>query len=256
MSNGNYQLSVSRDDFSKLLTLLKIFENNCNDCDIQGGLMRCRTNDRQAIISMDLSSILESNSLQFSLMKQKIILLKAFEINDTIQMEDKTISIESNESNYEIKDPISKIIFRKPIQQYIDNKYVNDEDFGRMIRCQEENLIFSYDISHYLKKRISNVVQGFQTDILKCQIVENNGNLTASTKNFEESCVFVKDIVMNRELPDSEFKMIALPFMLDIASDMKLSVYYVTNDVNLCKFDQSYYGIPITLYTQVKVNSL
>ena len=256
MSSENYQLSVTRDDFSKLLTLLKIFENNCNDCDIQNGLLRCRTNDRQAIISMDLSSILDSNSLQFSLMKQKIILLKAFEINDSVQMDDKSISIESNESNYEIKDPISKIIFRKPVQQYIDNKYVNDEDFGRMIRCQEENLIFSYDISHYLKKRISNVVQGFQSDILKCQIVDNNGTLTASTRNHEESCVFVKDIIMNREVSDCEFKMSALPFMLDIASDLKLGVYHVTNDVYLCKFDQVYYGIPITLYTQVKVNSI
>jgi len=249
----DYQLTVSRDDFSKLLTLLKVFENCCNDCDIQNGIVRCRINDRQAIISMDLSSILDTNSLQFSLMKQKIGLLKSFEVDDNIQMEDKNIILECNESNYEIKDPMGKIVFRKPVQKYIDNKFIPDNEFSQMIRCDEENLIFSYTINNYLKRRISSIVQGFQSDILKCRVIENIGSLMAETKNHEDSGHFANNIILNKEIEDCEFKMISMPYLLDIASDMKLSVYQVSNDVYLCKFDQSYYGVPITIYTQVKV---
>jgi len=252
----DYQLTISRDDFSKFLTLLKVFENYCSDCDIQNGMIRCRINDRQAIISMNLVSILENNSMQWSLMKNKIGLLKAFELDDNVQMEDKTINIHCNESNYEFIDPLSKIIFRKPVQKYIDNKFIIDSEFNGMISCQEENLLFSYDINNYLKKRMSNVVQGFQSDILKCKIIENNGNLTAETRNHEDSCNFASNIILNREVADCEFKMIAMPFLLDVASDMKLSVYQVSNDVFLCRFDQSFYGVPINIYTQVKVTSL
>ncbi len=251
-----YRITVSRDDFSKLLTLLKVFENQCNDCDVQSGLLRCRTNDRQAVISMDLSSILESNPLQFSLIKLKINSLKAFELDDNVQIEDKTIVIECNESNYEINDPLSKTIFRKPAIKYIDNKFIPDAEFAAMIRCEEEKLIFSYDINNYLKHRISAITQGFQSDIIKCKIIDSVGSMSSETRNHEDSAAFIKDIVLNREVTDREFKMIAMPFILDVASDLKLSVYEVSSDIYMCKFEQSYYGVPIHVYTQVKVTSL
>ena len=58
---------------------------------------------------MDLSNILESNKLQFTSIKQKIGLLKTFELNDNIQVEDESIVIVSNQSNYEINDPFTKM---------------------------------------------------------------------------------------------------------------------------------------------------
>lgn len=255
-TENSYRITTSRDDFSKLLTLLKVFENYCNDCDIHSGLLRCRTNDRQAVITMNLSSILEDNPLQFSMIKNKINLLKTFELDDNVQVEDKDIVIESNESNYEIKDPMSKMVFRKPVQKYIDNKFIDDSEFAQMIRCEEANLIFSYDVSNYLKKRISNITMGFQSDIIKCKIIENVGHLSAATRNHEDSADFVSDIVLNREVSDKEFKMIAMPFVLDVSSDLKLNVYEAASDAYMCKFDQSYYGVPISVYTQVRVSDL
>ena len=258
MENDNsYRLNVTRDDFSKLVTMLKVFENYCTDCDIQQGIVRCRTNDRQAVVSMDLSSILETNPLQFSLIKVKTSLLKTFELDDNIQVEDKSIIIESNDSNYEINDAMSKVIFRKPVQKYIDNKFIPDDEFATMMRSvSEENLIFSHDINNYLKKRISNVSLAFQSDIIKCKIVDNNASLSAETRNHEDSSEFIKDIILNNEVSDREFKMISMPYILDMASDMKLNVYQASNEVYMCKFDQTYYGIPVSVYTQVKVTSL
>jgi len=254
--SDEYRISISRDDFSKLLALLKTVENQCNDCDIQSGLMRCRTNDRQAIVMMDLSSIIETNPLQFSLIKNKIGLLKSFELDDNIQVEDKNVIIEANESNYEIKDPFSKMVFRKPVQKYIDNKFIPDSEFESMINCQEDNLIMSHTINNYLKRRISNITQGFQSDIIKCKIIENNGFLSSETRNHEDNCQFVKNIILNNEVADCEFRMIAMPFILDISSDLRLSIYQISNGVYMCKFDQSYFGVPVTIYTQVKVTTL
>lgn len=256
MSEATYRMGMSRDDFSKLMNLLKIFENTCTDCDIQNGQFRCRSNDRQAIVQMDLNSILQTNNLSFSLIKNKVALLKTFELDDNIQVEDKTVTLESNESNYEIFDPFSRMVFRKPLQRYIDNQYISDDEFSGMIRLSEDNLLFSHVVNNYMKKRISNIALGFQTDVILCKISEGKASLEVSTTNHEDGSTVGKDITLNRDIGSKQFKMIALPFILDIASDLKLNCYQVTPDVFMCKFDQVFYGIPIVLYTQVKVTNI
>jgi len=252
----NYTTTITREDFSKLTSLLKIFENICTDCDIQNGLFRCKSNDRQAVLKMDLTSLLQNNSLSFSLIKSKINLLKTFELDDNIQVEDKNIIIESNESNYEFVDPFSRMIFRKPIRKFIDNKFVDDEEFDSIIRCQEENLVFSHDFNFYMKKRISSISLGFMTDVIECKMSGLSASLEVATTNHEDSSKVGADIVMNRDVGNKCFKMIVLPFTLDIPSDMRLSCYSVSGDVYLCKCDMSYYGVPITIYTQVKLKNI
>jgi hypothetical protein len=254
---NDYSLNVTRDDFSKLLILLKVFENQCNDCDIREGLLRCRTVDRQAVISMNLSSILEQNPLQFTLIKNKIGLLKSFELDDNIEVEDKNIIIESNESNYEIKDPFSKMIFRKPLEKYIDNKYISDAEFNSMIQCNEEDLVFTHKFTHYLKKRISSITLGFQSDMIKCQIIDGKGYLSAETRNHDDSTKLgVIDTLNDPDISDCEFVMISMPFLLDVISELKLDVYKTNSGTFMCKFHQNFYGVDIDVYTQVAVKPL
>lgn len=251
----NYRLIVSRDDFSKLLSLLKIFENVCTDCDIKGGRFRCRSNDRHFVIDMDLSSILEQNNLSLSMIKSKVSILKTFEIDDSVQIEDKNMIIECNDSNYEVADAFSRVIFRKPIQKYIDNQFVDDEEFSRLIRIQEENLMFSHTIINYLKKRISQLCQEFENDI-ECRMVGLETEIKTSTKNHESSSRVVSGITMNRDIGNKHFTANPLAFMLDISSDLIFNCYHVTGDVFVCKFEQSFYGVPITLFLQVKVSDI
>lgn len=247
---------ISRDDFSKLLLMLKIFENHCTDCDIQNGLMRCRTNDRQSIISMDLTSIINENALTFSLIKNKLNILKTFELDDNVQVEDKNIMITINDSNYEFKDQFTKISFRKPIIKFLDNKFIKDDEFASMIQCNEESLVFSYDISNYIKKRISNNCLGHQTDIINCVISDMTGKFFIEPKNHEDKTDFINDIIINTNVGDKQFKVYVFPFTLDVQSDIKMSVYAKSSNIYLCKIDQKYYGIPITIYMQTKVFDL
>jgi len=256
MSNETNQISVTRSDFSKLLNLLKIFENICTDCDIKNGQFRCKSNDRQAIIEMDMSSILQENNLSFSLVKNKVALLKSFELDDNIPLpeEKKNIIIESNESNYEIYDAFSRLIFRKPLPKYIDNQFMTQQDFASMISISDDKLIFSYDMNNYMKRRLANITIGFQTDVILCKLLDTEAQLLAATTNNEDSSVVSKDIPLTRNFGTCQFKMIAQPFLLDIASDLKLNCYETNKQgIYICRFDQSYYGVPISLYTLVKV---
>jgi hypothetical protein len=257
MSENAYSLRISRENFSKLLNLLKIFENSCTDCDVHKGMFRCRTNDRQAIVQMDLSSILQSNGLTFTLIKNKIALLKAFELDDNIKVDDKNILLESNDSNYEICDPFSRMCFRKPVQRFIDNTFISDDDFAGMIRISEDNLVFRHTINNYIKKRIANIALGHQTDVIFCQMAELTAELKIITSNFEDSTVVVQGIPLNRNIGSKQFKMISLPFIADVASDLTISCYTVSSDVYLVKFEQTFCETnKITIFTQVKVTNM
>jgi hypothetical protein len=249
---ANYRVNIERDGFSKLLSLLKLFEIECTDCDIKNGIFRCRNNDRYAIISMDLSSIVGENDLSFSLMKNKIGLLKTFELDDNIQVEDKNIWIESNESNYEFNDPFSRMIFRKPVQKYIDNKFISQEEFNTIIKCKEEDLLFIYDINSYMKKRIRSIAEGFGNENIDCLMNEFEAQLKISSKQGDSS-IIATGIQMNKQLTARMFHMVPLAFAVDIISDVRFSCYLLSSDVSLCKFEMSFYGIPISIYTQAKI---
>ena len=255
--NNSYQIRVSRDDFSKFLMLLGIFENTCTDCDIKNGKFRSRSNDRQAVISMDLTSIITDKDISFSLIKNKIQLLKTFELDGNIQIEDKTIILESNESNYEISDPFSKLIFRKPVQRYIDNQFINDDDFAGMISLSEDNLLFSHTVNNYMKKRISNQALAFQTDIIECTIADSKASFKVLPGNKEDVGEIIRDVPLNRDVGSKNFRMMTLPFILDVAADLKINCYSTsTADVYNCKFEQTIYGVLISIYSKVKVNNI
>ena len=256
MSADTYTISVTRENFSKMLSLLKTFENVCVDCDIQSGTFRCRTNDRQAIVAMDLTSVLEHNNLSFSLIKNKVNLLKTFEVDDNVNLEDKTVVIESNESNNEFFDPLSRLSFRKPVQRYIDNQFIIDDDFNTMLPISEDKLLFTYTFSHYMKKRISNISLGFQKETIDCIMAEGKALFKIITENKEDVSIVAKDITLNRDVGEKTFKYITLPFTLDVVSDLKLDCYQTNqSDVWICKFSQLFYGIPIIIYTKVKVTN-
>jgi len=246
-------LSIQRDQFTKLLGSMKLIETSCTDCDICNGKIRQKTNDRHSIIEIDVSGILEDKDLSLSLIKQKVSLLKTFELDDNVTVDDENILIEFDDTNYTFIDPLSKMSFRKPAKKFLDNKFISDEEASNMLNVSEENLVFETDISAYMSKRIKSICEGFNNETIQCDLENYSASLKISTINKENLATVVNDISLNREMPKKNFKMIYLPFSLDINSDVKFSAYHASSDVLMCKFDQKYYGVPVVIYTQVRL---
>ena len=255
-SSNTYRISCPREQFSKLITMLEIFQNYCTDCDIKKGLFRCKTNDRQGVIEMNLSSILQDNDLSFSVIKSKVNSLKSFELDDNVQMEDKNVYIVSNDSNYEFNDQMTKSIFRKPAPKYLDNKFIEQEEFDTMIKAREENLILSHTFTSYLRKRIANISIGLQSETIECTMTGLECSIRVMSSNKQDSALVCNSISLNKEMNDKKFNMIILPFIIDAMSDIKFSCYLVSNDVCLCKSELVYFGVPIVIYTQAKLLSI
>lgn len=249
----NYNLVLEREKFTKLINLMKLFENHCTDCDIQFGKIRQKTNDRQLIIDIDVSSILAENDFSLSSAKNKLSQLKAFELDDNVQMTNKSIVIESNDSNYEISDLLSRLILRKPSSAHIDNSFITDEDFGQLVVCKEESLLFKFVISNYLKKRTSSIAMLFDNDMVKCELDELIAKIYVVSGDKQNKFTLQQEIQTNKKMPHSSFTLLTIPFNLDVASDITISCYTINDSTVLCKYEQTYFGVPIILYQRSKL---
>lgn len=253
-SSSNYTLILTRDKFSKLLMMLDLFKDHCTDVDIHHGLMRCKSTDARSFIEMDLTSVLEDKDLMMSAIRNKIILLKALEVDDNVTMEDRNIYIESNESNVEFTDQMSKTIFRKPVVKYMENRFCEDSDFKSLVNILEENLLLRHQFSSYMKKRISTTVTALQTESIQFRLNGDTCSATTQSQNKQDSMIIANSITLNRPISDKVFDIPITTFNLNLMADINLSAYLPEkSNICTCKFDMTYFGIPIHIYHKVKL---
>ena len=162
VSADNYSLPLTKDNFVKFNSALSIIQDICNDCDVKEGKIRCRTNDHKNMILMDLSSIIGARNISFSGLKNKLVLLGTFSlIADGTTNTD--VLIEANDSNFEFSDSISKLIVRRPVASYLENTYMNDDEFETINSSinREDAVLFNVTINSMEKKRISKLCDAF-----------------------------------------------------------------------------------------------
>lgn len=253
-SSTNYTLILTREKYSKLLTMLNLFRDHCSDVDIRHGLMRCKSTDARSFIEMDLSSILEDKDLMMSTMKNKIILLKALEVDDNVTLEDQNIYIESNDSNVEFTDQMSKTIFRKPALKYMENRFSEDSEFRNLVKVLEEDLLLQHTFSSYMKKRISTTALALQTESIQFSLDGDTASASIQSRDKQNSMLIADAIVLNRQIQGRTFDIPITTFTLDMVSDITLGAYLPQNgNVCTCKFGMTYFGIPINIYHKVKL---
>lgn len=234
--------------------MLNLFRDHCSDVDIRHGLMRCKSTDARSFIEMDLSSILEDKDLMMSTMKNKIILLKALEVDDNVTMEDRNVYIDSNDSNVEFSDQMSRTIFRKPALKYMENRFSEDSEFRSLVKILEEELLLNCSFSSYMKKRIATTAMALQTESIQFSLNGDSASATIQSRDKQNSMLITDSITLNRQIEGKTFDIPITTFTLDMVSDITLNAYLPENSsVCTCKFSMTYFGIPINIYHKVKL---
>lgn len=248
-------LSITRSDFSKFTGILDVLQKSCGDADMIGGKIRQKSDDRQAIFYSDLSSILPGANITLSLLRKKVPLLKSFELDGSITVSDESIRIAQEPNCVIFSDALSKMNFRRPIRNLMDNKFMDDGEFHENIlrNIVDENHIFTTTISSYLCKRIRALCDGFETESITCEMTDQNGQISVAKSNKEESSVVIPRVPLSRSFPGVvSFPMNALPFKMELQSDVQFSLYTCNRaDAFLCALKQRYFGIPIDVYIRV-----
>lgn len=247
-------VTVKREDYSKFINILKLFQDSCTDCMINDGIIRQCTDDRRVYVEIDLSSILGETSIDVALLKTKVQLLKSFELDDRApEVEgENDVVIEIDEEVYKFIDEFSSLTFKKPIKNFMSNKFVDQETFQKNNKLLEENLLFKVSINPYICSRTKVITEGFNNPKLIWKFNDYKVSLHTETKSLESRSVLLKDIPLNNKMEKCHCIMISLPLVLDVNSDVDVSGYSIGDDIITCKFSMKYFGVPITLYTMTK----
>jgi len=250
----NYSLPLDRSNFTKLTNALTLIQGICSDCEISEGNIRCRTDDRKNLISMDLTSILDQRNIAFSGLKNKLILLNTFSFTSDTNENDNTILIEANQSNFEFSDSTSRLIVRRPISSYLNNTYVNDEDFSTIANSvREDAVLFRLTINNMEKKRLSKLCDAFCSNSIIFEFNGDTCNYYVETTSKDNVSKSVQNINLNRSIEGKKTLVNNLAVVLDIPDNLEITCYLVGENYCMFKSELKYFGIPVTILTKSRI---
>jgi hypothetical protein len=254
VSSDNYSLPLTKDNFVKFTSALTIIQDICNDCDINEGKIRCRTNDHKNMILMDLSSIVGNKNIAFSGLKNKLTLLSTFSLvaEGTTNTD---VLIEANDSNFEFSDSLSRLIIRRPIASYLENVYLTDSEFSTINESinREDAVLFNVTINSMEKKRIAKLCDAFCSNTVTFEFCGNTAYYTTQTSSKDNVSKTAQSINLLKTLENKKTLINNLSFVLDTPSNLDITCYQIGTEYCMFKSSLNYYGIPVTIYTKSRI---
>ena len=254
VSSNNYSLPLTKDNFVKFTSALTIIQDICNDCDINEGKIRCRTNDHKNMILMDLSGVVGNRNIAFSGLKNKLTLLSTFSLvaEGTTNTD---VLIEANDSNFEFSDSLSRLIIRRPIASYLENVYLTDSEFSAINESinREDAVLFNVTINSMEKKRIEKLCDAFCSNTVTFEFCGNTAYYTTQTSSKDNVSKTTQSINLLKTLENKKTLINNLSFVLDTPSNLDITCYQIGTEYCMFKSNLNYYGIPVTIYTKSKI---
>lgn len=216
-------LEFDSEDFNTFLRCLMNLKEICNDVDIRDGWIRQRTNDLTSVFEMDLTSLIGDAAIPISNLKKKLDLLKTFAGQD-VNIEIIEGETESD-SYYIISDDQSSIKFLFPTLEFMDNKFMTEEERDGIFLLDDDELMINDKLSSVITERIRIITDNFNTQSLQVRFSGDKGMITASTQSKDQTAKFKTDIPTNIEFDGNYTSNLStVPFCIehDVDLDFKM----------------------------------
>ena len=238
------QVNLDTTKYDELLRILFILKDICNDVDIRNGFIRQRTDDSATIFEVDLTDIISNMSLPISELKNKLDVFKCFSGQE--------VSITTTEDSFVISDQYSVLKIKKPILDYMDNKFISQEELSRVIVTNSDDLILSTQISKKISDRMKVISSSFHINSVQAIINGEAASISCSTQSKDNFAEFIKNIVSNKELNHSA-NLVITPFVIDHDGDINFEMYDSGNNVVMNSFSTTIGSINVHLYTRASM---
>lgn len=218
------RIEFDSEDFNTFLRCLTNLKEICNDVDIRNGTIRQRTNDLTSVFEMDLTSLITNAAIPITNLKKKLDLLKTFAGND-VALEIEEGETESD-SYFTLSDDVSSIKFLFPALEFMDNKYMSEEERDNIFLLDEEEIMLNDSLSSVVSERIRIITDNFNTQSLQVKFSGNTAMITAATQSKDQTAKFKSDIPTNIEF-DGEYtsNLSAVPFCIEHDSDLTFKMH-------------------------------
>ncbi len=237
-------VSLNGDNFNEFLRIISLLKEPCSDIDIRNGIIRQRSNENSCIFEIDLTSLLTDISVPIIDIKQKLDLLKIFA--------DQEVNITVDDSACVFADQYSSLSFKTPNLEFVDNKFMTEEELNAAFSLDDDSLILATEIPTTISERISVIKQGFNITTIKVDINGEQANITARTQAKDQQAQLMDEIVTEMSL-NCETDLLIVPFVIDHDGDMEFKMYRVQDDVSVNKFDTSIGDMSVIVYSRSSI---
>jgi len=238
------QVNLDSGKFDELLRVLFVLTNICNDVDIRNGVIRQRTNDSATVFEVDLNSIIGNINLPINKLKEKLEIFKSFAGEE--------VSINATDDDYTIADSNSYTKYKNPILDYLDNKYISEEELSRVIVTNQDDLILSTQISKKISDRMKIIASSFHVNSVQVIFNGETASISSADQAKEGFAKFVQNITLNKELNHSS-NLVITPFVIDHDGDINFEMYDSGNNVVINSFSTTLGSINVNLYTRASM---
>jgi len=237
-----------------------IVESNCTDCMIENGVIRQPTNDRQSMVSVDLSTIFPDLSVGLSNAKQKVGLMAIIlNVDESVKLKDQNVHIQIFEKNFTMYDERWEYTLSKPLPELLDNKFIPAEAFAKQVVRNEEDLIMSTNMDPDIIRGIRSNCDLFQNSMVIFSLEGSNADIRMAENSNTNSGKIQSNISLNvTDFPKRQFRMFSLPFKMDLNSSMQIDVYKLKGEKQKddclvhCQMELDG-SIPVNVYTKVRL---
>jgi len=238
------QVNLDATKYDEFLRVLLILKDICNDVDIREGFIRQRTNDCATVFEVDLTSIISNMNLPISELKNKLDIFKCFSGEE--------VSISTTDDCFIIADQYSMLKIKNPILEFMDNKFINQDELSRVVITNQEDLILSTQISKRISDRMRIIASSFHINSIQAIFEGETANISCSTQSKDNFAKFLNDIITNKELNHSA-NLVITPFVIDHDGDITFEMFDSGNNVVINSFSTTVGSINLNLYTRASM---
>jgi len=230
--------------FSDLIRILSLFRDLCNDVDIREGVIRQKTNDNISVFEIDCSSIINGLCLPISDIKQKLEVFKCFQGQE--------VTIENNGQEFIFRDQYSSVSFKNPDPDFMDNKFINQNDFNGQVSTNDEDLLLSTSIDKVISDRIKIICQVFNTNTIQVLYEDDVVTIMGATTSKDQSAKFISGITPERS-ENMYSNLSTVPFVMDHDGEIIFKMYENTNDRVMNVFQTTISDVNITIFCRSNI---
>ncbi len=246
------QVNLSMEDYEQFLRCLSILKDVCNDADIHDGILRQRTNDSANVFEIDMTSVIDTIDIPLVNLKQKLDLLKIFINQNSDQSQTVDISVD-DDGNFTFSDEYSSIKFQGPELEYMDNRFITEEELETIFTLNEEDIILQTNIELNISDRMRIIAQNFNVTSTQIEFEEENASICMETPGHDQSAKILSNITLEQPMTCNS-SLINTPFIIDHDGKIELKMYNYQEQICSNTFKTSISDIDITIYGRSSLN--
>lgn len=234
------EISMNKEEYEQFIRCLSIIKDICNDADVVDGIIRQRTNDSANVFEIDMRPLIDGVNLPLMQIKQKIDILKMF-MNEEV-----TVTVD-DDGSFTFQDQYSVIKFENVERDFMDNRYITEEELNGIFTLNEEDVILGTNIQQKISDRMKILSINFNVNAAQVIFNDEIAHISMETQGRDQVAKVVSDITVEQPMECSS-SLVITPFTVDHDGDIEFKMYNYQEQICSNKFSTSIADVEINIY--------